>query len=150
MPLQDCGALMAKKDTRRDCLTLEAVGPGNQPCEVLISHARMQAVGNRSMGQAKECGYIVPAILQNPTAIFEGLREDEDEDQRGVGWRCYCGIPSVAYHPDGTSRGPYPNQVYLVFVNDENVAYNWRWEKCDPDDPELPQRHQTRFKTRLK
>ena len=67
----------------------------------------MQSVGRRSMGHAKECGLIVPQILQYPTAVFEGLRQDEDEDRQGVGWRCYCGLPSKAYHPDGSERPPY-------------------------------------------
>lgn len=108
-----------------------------------------KAIGRRSLGQAKECGYIVPHVLQQPTAVFEGLREDDDEDRRGVGWRCYCGVPDRAYHSDGTERSAYPGQVYLVFVNEERVAYNWRWEKADADNPQLPQNYQTRFKTRL-
>src|SRR5437773_10651758 len=99
-------------ETRRDYLTLSAIEPDGSPCEVLISYDRMQAVAKRSMGHAKECGYIVPAVLQTPTAIFEGLRSDEDEDRRGVGWRCYCGVPAKAYRADGTSRSPFPNQVY--------------------------------------
>ena len=88
--------------------------------------------------------------MQNPTAIFEGLREAEDEDRRGVGWLCYCGVPSKAYHADGTPRAAYPLQVYLVFVNDERVAYNWRWEKADKDDPQLPRNYQTRFRKRVR
>ena len=59
------------------------------------------------------------------------------------------GIPKSAYHPDGTERPPYPNQVFLVFVNDEQVAYNWRWERAAPDDRKLPQDHEARFKKRL-
>jgi hypothetical protein len=109
----------------------------------------MQAVARRSMAHAKECGIIVPHVLQSPTAVFEGLRLDEDEDLRGVGWRCYCGIPDHAYHSDGSERSPYPGQVYLVFVNDEGVAYNWRWEKADPDNLRLPQNHANRFKKKL-
>ena len=76
------------------------------------------------MAHAKECGIIVPMILEQPTAIFEGLRQDEDEDRHGYGWRCYCGIPEHAYHSDGTERPAYPGQIYLVFVNEERVAYN--------------------------
>jgi hypothetical protein len=76
-----------KGDSRRDYLTIEAMNPADgQTCEVLISFNRMQTVGRRSLGHAKECGFIVPAILQKPTAVFEGLRLDEDEDPRGVGW----------------------------------------------------------------
>ena len=138
------------EESRRKCLKLQAVDPiDGTRCEVQFSFDRMQAVARRSMAHAKECGIIVPMILQQPTAIFEGLRQDEDEDRQGYGWRCYCGIPEHAYHSDGTEWSPYPGQVYLVFVNEERVAYNWRWEMADPDDPKLPQDHETRFKTRL-
>lgn len=115
-----------KGDSRREYITLLAIEPrdGSLTCEIQISFERMQTVGRRSMGHAKECGIIVPMILQKPTAIFEGLRLDEDEDRRGYGWRCYCGVPEQSFRPDGTSGRPYPDQVYLVFVNDEGVAYN--------------------------
>jgi hypothetical protein len=97
----------------------------------------------------KECGYIVPAILSAPSAIFEGLRRDEDDDKWGCGWRCYCGIPQCAYTSGGSEIPVYRDQVYLVFVNDEKVAYNWRWEKCEPGEPTLPFGYSERFKTRL-
>ena len=71
------------------------------------------------------------------------------EDRRGYGWRCYCGIPEHSYRSDGSEARPYADQVYLVFVNDERVAYNWRWERADPDDSTLPVDHQTRFRQRL-
>jgi hypothetical protein len=141
--------MAGKQDSRRQYLTLNAVEPSGSPCEILISFDRMQAVARRSMGHAKECGILVPQVLQNPTAIFEGLRWDEDEDRRGVGWRCYCGVPAQAFNADGTTRPAYRGQVYLVFVNDENVAYNWRWEKADPDSPTLPVNYLQRFKERL-
>jgi hypothetical protein len=139
-----------KGRSRRDYLTITAINPTDgKTCEVLISFDRMQAVGRRSLGHAKECGYIVPSILQKPTAVFEGLRRDEDEDPRGVGWRCYCGVPEHSYRSDGSAAPPYRNQVYVVFVNGEGVAYNWRWERADPDEPGLPIDHQTRFRKRL-
>jgi hypothetical protein len=136
--------------SRRAYLKLAAYDPaGGTATQVLLSYDRLQAVARRSLGHAKECGNIVPNVLQKPTAIFEGLREEIDEDRRGVGWRCYCGVPERAYYADGTERLPYPHQVYLVVVNEEHVAYNWRWEKTNPDAPRLPQNHQSRFKTRL-
>lgn len=140
----------APEDSRRQYLTLDAVNPIDGTMgRVQISFDRMQTVGRRSMGQAKECGIIVPMILQKPTAVFEGLRRNEDEDRQEAGWRCYCGIPDHAYHPDGTERAPYPRQVYLVFVNDQGIAYNWRWEKADADDPRLPREHGARFKRKV-
>jgi len=137
--------------SRRQCLTLAAVDPtdgSNQT--VQISYDRIQALGRRSRGHTKECACIMPMILQKPSAIFAGLRRDEDEDRWGCGWRCYCGIPDKAYATDGAERPPYKDQVYLVFVNDQRVAYNWRWEKADPDDPRLPVDHEKRFKRRLR
>jgi hypothetical protein len=142
--------MAGSESSRRKYLTLQAIEPASgSSSEVLISYDRMQAVARRSMAHAKECGIILPMILQQPTAVFEGLRQDEDEDRQGVGWRCYCGIPAHAYHSDGSERSPYPGQVYLVFVNDEGVAYNWRWEKADAVEPTLPQNYQTRFRKKL-
>jgi hypothetical protein len=139
-----------REESRRERLTIQARDPtGEGTCEVYISHQRIQAMARRSVGQVKECGYIVPAILQQPTAVFEGLRRDQDDDPWGVGWRCYCGLPSCSYQPDGTVAKPYRGQVFLVFVNDEGVAYNWRWEKADADNLELPKDHETRFTRRL-
>ena len=140
---------MAKDESRRTFLKLNACNPEGGVCEIQISYDRMQAVGRRSMGHAKEAAFVVPMILQSPTAVFEGLRRDEDEDRRGYGWRCYCGLPDRAYRADGSERQPYAGQVYLIFVNDEGVAYNWRWESADPDNPELPVNHSSRFQRRL-
>ncbi len=142
--------MAAQEHSRRQYITISAVDPvTGKPCEVMLSYDRMQTVGRRSLGQARECGEIVPAILQRPAAIFEGLRQDEDEDRKGVGWRCYCGIPEHAFLRDGTAIRPYAGQVYLVFVNDERIAYNWRWEKADPDNPRLPIHYQQRFKSQV-
>ena len=65
------------RPSRRDYITLLGIEPkdGTLTCEVQISFERMQAVGRRSMGHAKECGVIVPMILEKPSAIFEGCGE---------------------------------------------------------------------------
>lgn len=142
---------MADTEARRTRLAIEAIDP-NEPDQkklVYISFERMQTVGKRSMGHAKECGHIVPMVLQHPTAVFQGLRQDEDDDPQGVGWQCFCMAPPYSYREDGTQAGPRRGFVYLVFVNDEGVAYNWRWERADPEDPTLPQNHLERFKSRI-
>jgi hypothetical protein len=141
----------SNRDSRRQYLDLMAIEPkdGTLTCKIQISFERMHAVASRSMGHAQECGVIVPMILLRPTAIFEGLRRDEDEDRWGYGWRCYCGVPERRFRPDGTSAPPYLGQVYLVFINDERVAYNWRWEKADTDNHTLPVGYELRFKQRL-
>ena len=142
---------MSEKNlSRREMLTLEAIDPSDgKPCGILVSFDRMQHVAKRGMGHANEAAYLLPETLQKPTAIFEGLRRESDEDMRGCGWRCYCGVPTRSFRPDGSEGPPYRNQVYLVFVNDQHVAYNWRWEKADGSNPKLPIGHEFRFKTRL-
>jgi len=47
---------------------------------------------------------------------------------------------------DGSETHPEPNQVFLVFVNDEGVAYNWRWEPASLESPQFPKEHGQRFK----
>ncbi len=51
------------RGSRRQYLTLDALQPDGSIDQVQISFDRMQTVGKRSMGHAKECAYIVPAIL---------------------------------------------------------------------------------------
>jgi hypothetical protein len=140
---------MALEESRRRSFL--ALDPSTRALtlEVQISFERMQTVGRRSLGHAKECGLIVPEILERPTAIFEGLKRDEDEDPRGYGWRCYCGRPVLSFRADGSEHDAYPGQVYLVFVNDDGIAYNWRWERADDEDADLPRDHAERFQKRL-
>ncbi|MGC8561270.1 MAG: hypothetical protein ACP5O1_11400 [Phycisphaerae bacterium] len=136
--------------TRRSNLEIEAVDPRDgSRTTVIISHDRLQAVARCGEAHIHEAANIVPEILLRPQAVFEGLCEDTDEDRRGVGWRCYCGIPSRAFCKDGSERPAYRGQVYLVFVNADRVAYNWRWEKGDENAPNLPIGYETRFKRRL-
>ncbi len=129
---------------------IEAVDPVHgKKCSVQISYSRLQTVARRSMSHAGDAAYNVPAVLQRPRAVFEGLRSDEDEDARGAGWRCYCGIPTHSYRADGREAPPFEGQVFLVFVNHEGVAYNWRWERSDPGDRSLPIDYRDRFRKRL-
>ena len=137
------------KTTRRQYLEVNAVEPiSGQTQIVQISYNRLQSMKKRSMGEIKCARFTVPYILQHPTAVFEGLCLEEDEDARGYGWRCYCGIPENDYSIDGKELETRSNRVFVVFVNTENVAYNWRWIKCDPTDSRLPINHETRFKKR--
>jgi hypothetical protein len=135
--------------TRRDYLSIKANDGRGGVFDVLISHQRLLALARRSKGQIFEARELVPAVLQGPKAIFEGFCTEGDEDNRGVGWRCYVGGPDRSYTADGQKRPPWEDEVFLVFLNADRVAYNRRWEKCDWDDPMLPQNHADRFKERV-
>jgi hypothetical protein len=120
-----------------------------QAVSVSFSHDKLMALTARSRGQVMEAARVVPAILLKPLGIFEGLCRDADEPYHGVGWRCYSGQPTVAYKEDGTACDPWDGEVFLVFVNDERVAYEWYWTKGDPNRPGWPTGHEGRFKKNL-
>lgn len=139
-----------EEQSRRESLLLKAVNPTDgSTCTVQVSYVRLQAVSKRSMGQLKEAAFSVPYVLARPQAVFQGLCQDVDEDARGYGWRCYVGVPPHGYRADGTEVLPWPGQVFLVFVNQDQVAYNWRWERCDEDGSGMPQGYRGRFRERL-
>ncbi len=136
--------------SRRGKLAIDAFDPiTGGTIVVYISQERLLAIGKRSQGQTLEAAYLVPQALQCRGPVFEGLRSETDEDKRGVGWRCYCSLPDRSYTADGDKRPPRRGQVFLVFLNEDRVAYNWRWEPADPENPELPLDHKNRFKRRL-
>jgi len=136
--------------TRREYLFLEAVDPTTgKNCIVQISYERLQALARRGKGFILEAAETLVDVLLRPTAIFEGLCSDGDEDARGYGWRCYCGVPSCRYGAKGDKLPAPKNRVFLAFVNTERVVYNWRWEPADDDRRDLPIGYQNRFRRNL-
>lgn len=109
--------------------------------------ARLAWVARRGRGAVLEAAKTVPHVLLKPRMIFEGIRREDDEDQHGTsdGWRCYSGKPTVTYATEGQERPAYEAEVFLVFINHDGVAYNWRWEDEDPKKPGHPKDWQTRF-----
>ena len=100
--------------------------------------------------------HLVIPTLQEPSAVFRGLRLEEDSRLSGEesGWLCYCSRPWRDFDRLGKECNPPPNRVFLVFVNSEHVFYDWRWEDADLQEViankiYLPENHQTRFKERL-
>jgi hypothetical protein len=139
--------------TRRQPLAVEAVDPlTGHKIVIHVDYDKLMACRNRGQGQIKEAAFVVPMILQDPGAVFRGLKRDADEPRRAgeEGWLCYCGVPTQAYNEDGSERAPWPGEVFLVFVNSDRVAYNWYWYACDAKDPDLPEDHGKRFQERLK
>jgi len=86
------------QESRRDPLCIEAFNPEKrQSCIVQISQQRLLTIAKWGAWAVKEAAELVPHILQHPLIIFQGLRRDDDEDQRGTGWRCYCGKPTKKF-----------------------------------------------------
>ncbi len=108
--------------------------------DIRVSEAKIESIAKRSWGQVKELAYLVPEVLSGPTAVFQGVREVGEKD-----WLCYCGVPGYAYAKDGRRIAARIGEVYLVFVNADRVAYNFRWEHCDTVKRSFPKDYETRF-----
>jgi hypothetical protein len=131
-----------REKTPRDCAVLPAINPSDgSQWDLLLRHAKMDSMAKRGPGAARELAFTVLWALLHPTAIFRGVREEGEHN-----WLCYVSVPSMAYdHKTGNQRAGWPGEVFLVFVNEDRIIYNWRWEKADVTDIRLPENHQSRF-----
>ena len=123
---------------RREPFTLDAFDPLNGTCEVYIRERRMLTIARLGRWKLLEARELVPEVLSHPSVIFEGLRWEGDEDKDRPGWRCYCAKPTYMYDRQGNGVNADGNQVFVVFVNDQRVVYNWRWAFASDDDSEVP------------
>lgn len=114
---------------------------------VLVSPQRIAFINKIGGAFRYESRLIVPAVLKKPAAIFEGVRRDEDENKGSdvLGWLAYLGYCECGYGDDGAATEP-PGDPYLVFVDEERVAYNWRF---DEDDLLTPDVFEHRFRKKL-
>lgn len=139
----------SKRRTRREYLKVESVDPKDGKLfDIYIAQDRLIWIGKQGKGRILESRDVVTQALRKPFAIFEGMKRDADDDRRSEGWLCYCTVPDRAYAADGRKLRPWANQVFLVFVNHDRVAYNWYWTKADPQDTNLPEGYADRFKRR--
>ena len=140
----------SNQESRREYITIVAIDPiYGKPCEVLISYDRIQAVGREVLVTPKNVHIsfrLFCNILRPFLKVFGGTRTNPAKALAGD---VTAAFRNKSFLQDGTPIRPYAGQIYLVFVNDENVAYNWRWEKSDESDLRLPRDHDTRFRRRL-
>jgi hypothetical protein len=84
--------------------------------------------------------YVVTWVLANPRRIYEGIRQERDDDgySDSDGWLCYSASPEATYDYETGRRLEKHERVLLVFVNKDLAVYNWRWEKEDVGNPGTP------------
>lgn len=149
---QDLIRLKTTSAPRRNRTYLDAFEPATGKAvasSVAVTYERASALMRAGRGKVMEITSTVAETLRWPVAVFSGIRCDDDE--RGsdtVGWRCYVGRPKTYLTSDGRTFPSDPGDVFVVFVNGDGIAYNWRWEAASPDNPRLPRDHASRFRTR--
>jgi len=132
-------------------IEFEAIDPtdGKNTCWVMNQSTLQFAARRGHRIRVLEAAELVPFVLLHPTSIFQGLRNEADDDTATPGWLCYCGVPLTRFERDGSRKNALPRKVFLVFVNTEGIIYEWRWENADVDDPRLPFDHENRFRKQV-
>ena len=124
--------------SRRDAFTFFALDADGGTNKVYIGERRLLGLAKLGSWVLLEARDLVPQVLGTPTVIFEGVRWEKDEDKDRAGWRCYCAKPAFMYDQRGDKVTSDPRRVFLVFVNEEGMVYNWRWDWADDEDPDVP------------
>ena len=132
-------------------LIFSAFNPAGEPFTVKVTRHRLLFLAKFGAWQMDEAAQTVAEVLSRPHAIFEGIRQEDDENKgpNGVGWWCYAGIPSTRFLQGGAVRPAKSDELFLVFVTDELVAYNSRWEPVDPRKEWFEVGYRERFRRRI-
>ena len=125
-------------ESRRTGLECEAVNPKTGKVDLILtlSYDKIHSLRHkRNTGELMRAAELVRLTLRSPYSIFRGIRFDDDEKQSGnsPGWLCYCCRPPYDFSRDGKPTNAPPFQVFLVFVNEDGIIYDWRWDRADKD-----------------
>jgi len=125
-----------KDKARRFYAQIDAVDPRDGKLwTVLLAEAKFRQQAGRPWA-ASTLAYNVPEVLRTPSAIFVGIREGEELDERC--WLAYTGSPGHRYASNGDAIPCPQNRVFIVYLTADRTVYSWRWEKVDPDGTGLP------------
>jgi hypothetical protein len=145
IPLSDvsCSELVLEKvlPERTGYHKIQAIDPHDGKFwDVRVSLERVRHITSRSRGQAMELAHIVPEVLLQPTAIFQGVRDEGEKD-----WLAYCGLPSHSFDRHGDRRLLREDSFYFIFINADRVVYNFRWDMGRSGNSRFPANWEDRF-----
>jgi hypothetical protein len=139
---------LAKSEQKlpRDCHGLDAIDPfTGKKWQIYLRDATMDRAVKIGPGALKELGFTLREEVQIPKAVFQGVREEGEPN-----WLCYVCRPDKAYnYRTGDRCRAWPGQVFIVVVDDDLIIRRALWVKADPNMPDLPENHDTRFDKRL-
>jgi hypothetical protein len=125
-------------------LTIDGIIRPNVGCAYTISESLVKHAEAKGPRYRYRDLRLVIETLKSPTTVFEDLRRKGEEKSI-----CIVGRPKSRFLNAG-AEVPFPDgYVFLVFATADRKVTGWRVEKCDPDNPQLPENHADRFGTNL-
>jgi len=124
----------------RETLAINPDG-GRLDRKILISYNQLDfLIRRRGESAHREAIELIPMALRKPTAIFEGIRD------QGIKGLCYVCLPECRYtgRTDVVSQPRESNRCFCVYVDDDGVIIEWRWDECDGKTG-FPLAYETRF-----
>lgn len=109
-----------------------------------IAEVHLQKLVDRGLAYLYYQALLIPGVLEQPDAIFRGLKRDDYQEAL-----CYVGRPERQYRDHTITMPAPPGMVFLVFATKGRRIFGWRWELADAHNPKLPDGYKNRFETQL-
>jgi len=114
---------------RRGYHPIECFDPDDgQTCDLLVNNKDIAVAPKLGRWYTPTLAECVPATVKHPKAVYRGLKRDDDST---IGY-CYIGQPPHKF-PGGKKAPVKTTEFFFVFVSEERVIYEWRWEECSPN-----------------
>lgn len=119
--------------------TINALDPydksGCGTIELRLSYAHTEGLGRKRLDPRYARLMLVPEVVQCPTIVLKGWQREGYEDAL-----IYVGKPSKDFRSPTIETPPPKGMVFLVFVTPHTYTISdWRWERADDSDPDLPE-----------
>jgi hypothetical protein len=113
---------------------------GERTRDLWIEQSFVEALTRSGLEARVQRLRLVPEVVRDPCLVFEGLERPSQE----AGF-CYAGRPSRDFPKRGIDLPAPHKKVFLVFVTASGKIFDWRWEDCDPEEPDYPEDWKNRF-----
>jgi len=130
---------------KKGYITVKGKNPsGKGEREFKISERRLQNVLKGATHHKFLDAYLIKEVMESPILIFKGL--ERTNQWKGL---CYIGKPENRYHDQNTTTPFPPGFLFMVFIDENSIIFDWRVEKCDPVNHKYPEKAQSRFSEQL-
>ena len=138
--------MLDKTKSRRGYSPVPGIDPGDGKIATLLLSPKLLESCRLHPVKVYELAYLVPECVLRPLSIFEGLERDFGDTE--CAWLCYCSRPAESLlRKHGMTQKE--DDVFLVFINPDQVIFQFYWDDCDPQEPNRPKGWEDRFRQQL-